>query len=33
MRIRSRVGHGTVVSVRLPSQPPAPALEPLRQSA
>ena len=25
MRIRSRVGHGTVVSVRLPTEPPAPA--------
>ena len=23
MRIRSRVGHGTVVSVRLPTEPPA----------
>ncbi len=33
MRIRSRVGHGTVVSVRLPMEPPAPALEPLLKSA
>ena len=31
MRIRSRVGHGTVVSVRLPTEPPPPDIE--RQSA